>query len=161
MDILKDVLLAIPIGACYNILIYKTGEVFNGDSLYKEKFQRNVLLTFGGGLLGSILAYSIFKHGEWKNRPIRYGLYLGSIFLFIDSIGYNWHILENDTKLIIMLLTLIALCFYTYTNSKQNKKRRHVSDYDGRTSTLPAVYAYRAPEGFDQNDNDIDEIMNY
>ena len=166
MGIIIDVALSIPIGLVYNMIIHKIGEIFNNDINYRDKIQRNLLLSFGGGILGIILASFVFGKGKYKNRAIKIGLYIGSVLLFFHSIGYNWTIMGNDTKFVIMLITLISLMYYTYSNLNSDKPIVDSSDDYGESSKyLPAVYTYKYPEQFgsDKNNynNDYDRIINY
>lgn len=162
MGILGDVVIAVPIGLVYNMIIHKTGEIFNNDINYKDKLQRNLLLSFGGGILGIVLASFVFGKGKYKNRAIKIGLYIGSILLFFHSIGYNWTIMGNDTKFIIMIVTLISLMWYTYSNLDSDKQSSS-DDNDHKSSKyLPSTYpyGYKSPEPFD-SDEDFDGIVNF
>ncbi len=140
--------------------------------------------VIGGGIVGLIVAMFVFgQNSKYKNRSIRYGLYFGSILLLIHTIMYNWETLENDSKFVIMIITLLALIFYVYNNFteseenklKPNKKKNvtFVDDNDDREAKyLPATYVNYEPSelfGAHYNGNfmsgneyaDDDEIMNY
>ncbi len=174
MGLLGDIIISIPIGLTYNVIIHKTGEIFNNDMNYKDKIQRNLLLSFGGGIFGIIMASTLFGRGKYKNRAVRFGLYIGSILLLFHSIGYNWSVMENDTKFIIMIITLAGLIWYTYSHLENDKKgSKKITDSDSYqddehdehdVSGLPAVYPIRHSEPFDSDDtevNDFDQIVNY
>jgi hypothetical protein len=173
MGILGDIVVAVPIGIIYNMTVHKTGEIFNNDINYKDKLQRNLLLSFGGGILGLVLASILFNKGKYKNRAIRFGLYIGSALLLFHSIGYNWSTMENDTKFVIMLVTLAALMWYTYSslgdvNINTEKDDNKTDDYDedmnysNASKYLPATYtSYRVSSEPFRGDDDFDEIVNY
>jgi hypothetical protein len=175
-NLLIDLLIAIPIGIMYNMTIHKTGEIFNYDIDYNYKVQRNLLISFGGGIIGLMMAMFVFgQNSRFKNRSIRYGLYFGSILLLIHTIMYNWETLENDSKFVIMIITLLALMLYVYNNFTENEenkeykeksnRRKNVSFADDNDDTgskyLPATYINYEPYGnFDEQHID-DGIMYY
>lgn len=152
MGLLSDIIISVPIGITYNIIIHKTGEILNDNKNYKDKIQKNLLLSFGGGMFGIIMASVLFgDKSKYKNRAVRLGLYIGSTLLLIHSIGYNWTLMENDTKIIIMIITLASLIWYTYSSMD------HVSEYsthgEVEVNALPAVYPIRYSEQFDDTED--------
>ena len=167
MGLLSDIIISIPIGITYNVIIHKTGEIFNNDMNYKDKIQRNLLLSFGGGIFGIIMASVLFgNNSKYKNRAVRFGLYIGSTLLLLHSIGYNWALMENDTKFIIMIITLAGLIWYTYSSiddidiDNNPKKTIHRTSSSERVNGLPAVYPIRYSEPFDSDDTeDYDQII--
>jgi hypothetical protein len=169
MGLLSDVIISIPIGITYTVIIHKTGEIFNNDMNYKDKIQRNLLLSFGGGMFGIIIASVLFgNNSKYKNRAVRFGLYIGSTLLLLHSIGYNWALMENDTKFIIMIITLAGLIWYTYSNvddvDNNDKPMRETNKMprDERVSGLPAVYPIRYSEPFDSDETeDFDQIVDH
>lgn len=117
MNILFDSAMAIPIGVLYNMIIHETGDIFLNKYEHAYKTQQKLLLTFVGGIMGLILAGSLFgPKALFKNRAIRYGLYFGSILLLIHTLFNNWGILKNDTKYLIMVIALFLLIVYAYNN---------------------------------------------
>jgi len=158
-----DILLAIPVGIMYNMIIHKTGEIFNNDLSYKEKLQKNLLIVFAGGILGIILANLVFGDKQkYKNRALRFGLYLGAGMLMCHSVMYNWTIMQNDTKFIVMIVTLCMLIWYTYyrVGENNNKKTEHDEDGSFLQNILPATYT--SYEKYDDvDDEDDDKIIDY
>lgn len=164
--IFTDLLISIPVGVVYNMTIHKTAEIFNSDIDYNNKVQRDLIVTFGGGMLGLIIANFVFCDTcQYKNKPIKYGLVFGTFLLFIHTLFYNWKRLANDTKYVIMLLTLVALIWYIYINftDKENtpkKKKKKHTKLDNESKYLPATYVNYDPEPF-YNDDDNNNIINY
>jgi low temperature requirement protein LtrA len=163
---IMDILLAIPIGIMYNMIVHKTGEIFNNDMSYKEKLQKNLLIVFGGGILGIILANLVFgENKKYKNNALRFGLYLGAGMLMCHSVMYNWKIMQNDTKFIVMIATLCMLIWYTYYRVSENKDRDNGnSDESILKSILPATYtSYERynDDYFEDEQDDNDKIINY
>jgi hypothetical protein len=124
MNLFFDVSIAIPIGILYNLMILKFGDIVNENITYKLKIQRNLLLGFIGATFAFLLANFIFgDNKQYKNRAIQYGLWLGSCILLIHVVLYNWNILENDSKLIIIIITFIVLLLYSYGFHTANKEK--------------------------------------
>ncbi len=122
MKLLLDIILAVPIGILYNILIHKLGDMFIADCEYNDKIQKEIFICFGGGILGAFIGKYAFKN----NRAVRYGFYFGTFLLVFYSVMYNWSILENSSKFIIILLGLIGLILisYFYFGDKKQKKKK-------------------------------------
>lgn len=157
MGVITDLLLAVPIGVIYNMIIHELATVFNDKFNYKDKVQRSLLMVFGGGLVGLIVAMFCLSNSV-QSTAIKYGLYLGSILLMCHSIIYNWQAMQNDTRIIVMILTLCVLIWYSYSShspntilkSKKNKNKKknyenESSDYENTDGTklsslLPLTY---------------------
>jgi hypothetical protein len=152
MGLVTDIAIGLPIGIMYNIFCHKVGEIINANFEYKEKVQRNLILTFVTGVLAIVLAITVFsEHKKFKNRAIKFGLYVGAILLLFHTLLYNWTILENDTKLFIILSALVGLIWYSYRPSN-NRSISVVSDDDANMSDLlPLTYTDYA-ENFDDDD---------
>lgn len=138
MGFIMDMTLAIPIGIIYNMIIHESTSILNENFNYKDKKQRNLLFVFGGGLLGFIIAFSFSLNGG-----LRYGLFLGSIILIAHSIIYNWTSMQNDTRIIVMILSLGALIWYSYTYNLNEKNKKK---YDNENKN--------ENDNDDENDND-------
>lgn len=124
MGFLMDATIALPIGIIYNMIVHECANIFNEKSNYKEKLQRGLLIIFGGGLIGFLVA-----HFLTVNRSLRFGMYLGALLLIGHTVMYNWETMRNDTRIIIMILSLGVLIWYSYTQSlsdqkKDNKKKK-------------------------------------
>lgn len=161
MGILIDLALAVPIGVIYNMIIHESAEIFNSKLNYKDKIQRNLLLIFGGGLIGFLIATFLTT-----NPALKYGMYLGSILLLAHSIMYNWVVMQNDTRIIVMMLSLIVLIWYAYSHDDGNRDSAISSDYkekDGMkiSSLLPMTFTqyeqYSSKHEHFNDDNDEDE----
>lgn len=137
MGIITDLIIAVPIGILYNQTVHKISDMFNGDLSYEDKYQKNLLFIFGGGLMGLLIAFFMLNSKTYNNRALKYGLYLGSFILFVHSVFYNWHIMRNDAKIIVLLLALSSLIWYTFSRLGNEKGE---SSYD---ESLPAIYYER------------------
>lgn len=142
MGILIDIVLAIPIGLIYNILIHKLGDIFITNCEYNEKIQKEIFFCFGGGILGALIGKYVFGSNRLDNRAVRYGFYFGTFLLMFYSVMYNWHILDNSTKFLLMLLGLIGLILISYFyfgNKKQIKKNKKKVQFQKEKVKLPEM----------------------
>lgn len=129
MKFFFDLLIAVPIGILYNLMVLKFGEIANANVPYKLKMQRNLLLAFGSAALAFFLAQFMFDETkQFGNRAIKYGLWIGMCILLIHVMLYNWHVLENDTKLIIMIITFVILLLYSYGYCTDSIEEIHESE---------------------------------
>lgn len=137
MGVITDLLLALPIGIIYNMIIHESADILNNKFNYKDKVQRSLIMVFGGGFIGMIITMFVLPHSI-KNTAVRYGLCFGSLLLLFHSIIYNWQIMQNDTRIIVMILTLCALIWYSYSSKsgsdeseqkkRQKKKNKTLTD---------------------------------
>jgi hypothetical protein len=169
MEAISNLLIAIPIGIIYNILVHKLGEIFNDNLDYNSKIQKNLLLSFGGGIIALLIASLVFgEHRKYQNRTIRYGFYIGAFLLLFHSILYNWKTMENDIKFIVMMILLVILISYTYisdftpsdTKNKIKLRKTHQHDQNDQNNYLPATYI-NYPEPFHDEKTDFDEIIEF
>lgn len=151
MSLLTDISVGIPIGIIYNVLCHKICEIINSSFEYREKIQRNLILTFVAGIFALVLAITVFnEHKKFKNRAIRIGLYIGSTLLLLHTLVYNWPVLENDTKLFIIITVLIGLIWYSYRIKIDEPTKRIVDDDGNQSKLLPVVYADYAEDFEDE-----------
>jgi uncharacterized membrane protein len=121
MSNIINIILAVPIAIIYNIIIHQLGNIFNNDLMYNDRVQRNLLLSFGGGILAIFSALYLFCNTcKYKNTTMRYGFYLGAILLLLHSLFYNWSSMQSDTKFIIMVVFLSIMIFYSYRYSSDH-----------------------------------------
>ncbi len=133
MGVITDLLLAVPIGIIYNMIVHESSVIFNDKFNYKDKVQRTLLMVFGGGLIGMIVAMFCLSNSI-QNTAIKYGLYLGSALLLFHSVIYNWQIMQNDTRIIVMVLTLCVLIWYSYMSNKTETKKEKTKLKDKKKS---------------------------
>ncbi len=133
MALITNIIIGIPIGLLYNMIVHKICEILNDNLPYSKKIQNNLIIIISF----SIIAFSVAYHSN-KNKSLKYGLYFGATLLFLHSIVYNWHYMSNDTKAIISVFCFICLIWYSFS-SISNTKNNNGGDDD------------------DDNDNDNDD----
>ena len=137
MGLITDIILAFPIGIIYNMIIHESTDILNNKFNYADRVQKSLLIVSGGGLFGLIFAMFFLSNGL-ENRAIKYGLLFGSFLLLFHSIICNWQTMQNDTRIIIMVLTLCVLMWYSYV-SNSNLKKYH-PDYDNKDDSDDYIY---------------------
>jgi hypothetical protein len=127
MGYLIDIGVAVPIGVLYTVIVQKIAEILTKDIKYDERIQKNLILAFIGGMFGYIVAMSLFDKGSLlENRGVKYGMFFGSSLLIVNTVLFNWSVLDNDTKLFILGFVLSAIIIVSYrvngTKDKTSKK---------------------------------------
>jgi hypothetical protein len=115
-QLVKNIILSLPIGALYYIFVLKLNEVLIEQVEYDKKMNRTIAIGLVAGLSGFILALKVFgnKNLFTYNLSLLIGLILGSIGILTNSVLYNWDFLSQDTKLIIIGISLIAVGIFSY-----------------------------------------------
>ena len=145
MGVITDLLLAIPIGIIYNMIIHESADILNNKFDYKDRVQKSLLIISGGGLIALTIAF-FFLSNSFENTAIRYGLFFGSFLLLFHSIVYNWQTMQNDTRIIIMILTLCILIWYSYMlHSKKHNKNHYSDDSNNHTDTDGTIISQLLP----------------
>jgi cation transport ATPase len=109
-----NVLLSIPIAALFVLFISKLIEILTNDLKAEEKIKKNLLIAFIIGIIGILVGWFIFYRSKVKNIAVMLGLFLGSIYLMVNSLLLNWNKLNNDTKLFMIGSVLVALIIISY-----------------------------------------------
>ena len=112
MSLITNIIIAIPIGLLYNLIIHKLCETLNTGTSYSRKLQNNLIIIISFAIIAFIIAY----HSK-KNKSLKYGLYFGSLLLFLHSFVYNWYSMSSDTKVIIAFFCFVCLIWYSFSNS--------------------------------------------
>ena len=125
MALLKDIIIAVPIGIIFNVFVQKLASLILYDIPYEEKYQKTIILLFIAGIVGILIAQTMFsKNARYKNRAMRYGLTFGSALLLIYSLITNWDKMDDSTKLVIMGIIMSGLIWYCYYGDNEKKKKK-------------------------------------
>ncbi len=98
------------------IFVLKLNEVLIEQVEYDKKMNRTIAIGLVAGLSGFILALKVFGNKKLftYNLSLLIGLILGSIGILTNSVLYNWDFLSQDTKLITIGISLIAVGIFSY-----------------------------------------------
>jgi hypothetical protein len=116
------ILLSIPIGIIYNLMISKLGNMLTKDLGQKERTQKNLIVEIIGGIVALVLAYWVFGSKKFENKIVKWGLIFGGGLLLFYSTISNWDIIEDGTKLFTLLSVMIFMIIYSYKYIKNNTK---------------------------------------
>jgi Ca2+/Na+ antiporter len=148
MSLIIDIIVAVPIGLLYNLIIHKLCETLNVNLSYSQKIKNNLIIIISF----SIIAFTIAYHTN-KNKSLKYGLYFGASLLFLHSAVYNWHSMNNDTKMIVAFFCLICLIWYSFSsNNKNNKNNKNNENNENDNSD-----ELNDDELYDETDDDEPE----
>lgn len=113
-----SILLAIPIGIIYNLLISKISSMITKDYEYNEKIQKNIIVEIISGIGAIAMAFYIFNNKKCKNKTAMYGLLLGGGLLLFSSLVSNWNVVNDYTKIITLGGIMIFFILYSYKFEK-------------------------------------------
>ena len=120
-----SLLLALPIGIIYNLVIGKIGQIITKNYVLKDKIENNLIIEMIGGIIAFILAYLIFNRGKLANKTIKYGMIIGGSILLFYTLIANWDTIDEKTKLFALLLLLIIIMIYTYKKNKKDQSNNN------------------------------------
>jgi hypothetical protein len=112
--LVRDILLAFPIGIMYIFFVNKLAEILNEDLICEEKIKRTISISIVAVIVGFVMAFKIFGVKPTYNRIVKYSLIFGSTIIFLNSIIYHWPQLSTDIKLLIVGLIFITSIGLTY-----------------------------------------------
>jgi hypothetical protein len=116
------IILSLPIGIIYNLLISKMSNMLTKECGQKDKIQRNLIIEIIGGIVALIIAYWVFGSEKFYNKIVKYGLIFGGGLLLFYSTFCNWDTIEDGTKLFTLFSIMIFLIIYSYKYVNKNKK---------------------------------------
>lgn len=114
-------LLSIPIGLFYNLVISKISNIITKDSSQKDKLQQSLVINIIGGIFAIVMAYFIFGSKKMENNIAKYGLLFGGAILLFYSVICNWDNIEDGTKLFALFGIMIYIILHSYKYIKKNK----------------------------------------
>lgn len=82
-----------------------------------EVQQRNKTIISTAGALGALLVARIVFSGDGitSNNNIKLGLYIGAIYLILESVLYRWKFMDDSHKLTILVGAMVILAMLSYT----------------------------------------------
>lgn len=114
------ILLSIPIGIIYNLMISKMGNMLTKDLGQRDKIQKKLIIEIIGGILALALAFLIFGSKKFGNNIVKFGLIFGGGLLLFYSTVSNWDTIEDGTKLFTLFGLMIFIIIYSYKYSRKN-----------------------------------------
>ena len=125
---IKNIILALLIAIIYNFFVYKLVNVMVSESESAQDVA--LIIIFIIGIITLVLAQTLFQnHPTFKNRPIKYGLTLGSLILIGYTLFVNWNTMTDQTRLIIIGIVftiIIWICYYYFKDSDKINKIKNI-----------------------------------
>ena len=115
MGLLWDLVFSIPLGIIYTIFFQKLGDIMFCNLPYNDKYQKYLTFLFLAGVIGIVLAQTIFTYNKtFKNQIIKHGLIIGGIILILYPTLTYWDKMTDETKLLVIGIALGGLLWYSY-----------------------------------------------
>jgi hypothetical protein len=114
INLFIDLIISIPICILYLLFIYRVLDILTDNIKAEERIKKYIIMSFVIAIVTILIAIYIFGNKKIKNRSVKFGLLIGSVFLIINSLYNNWDNLQQDTKLFIfggMFAAGIALTY--------------------------------------------------
>src|SRR3989338_3370049 len=153
MNNILGIIVSVIIGILYNIFVQKIGETFSDNERYSEKTKRILVICFIGAIIGFLLAKTLFtSNKKFKNKIMRYGLYIGSALLLFQTLFCNWHMMDNDVKMFVLLIVMGIFIWIAYSSATNDVSSTTIT----MQNLLPAAQKYDDID-FDESFDDEDE----
>lgn len=100
----------IIISIILNMLVNSISNIISKDLSSNDQLQQKFIIVFISGLVFLFLAYTVFNtDGKYSNKSIKYGFLLSGIILLVNIIFINWHLLNEHTRLLFIIISLILI----------------------------------------------------
>ena len=115
MGYAADVMISIPIAIIIYMLVEKLTIISIENEQFNQKIQKNQIILFIIGLALIGLAYSVFsENSKLNNRSLQYSMYLSGGFLLFNSMILNWDVMDENTKVIILVIMFSGSVVFSY-----------------------------------------------
>lgn len=121
------IILSIPIGIIYNLIVSKIGNMMTLNSSYKDKIKKNLIVEIIGGIVALALAYFVFSSNLFNNKIVKWGLIFGGFLLLIYSLVYNWDEIDDFVKLFLFFSAFTGTIIYSYNYIKVAPKYENIN----------------------------------
>lgn len=129
MGYTTNVALSIPMGIIIYMLTEKMILSTVSDKNFDDKVQSNFIIAFVTGLAFIALAMSVFAdNGVCDNQSIQLGMYGAGGFLVLNSVFFNWDVLDENTKIIILAIMISGMIIWSYTQKRTRGKTNSNKD---------------------------------
>jgi hypothetical protein len=109
-----DLLISIPIILLFLLFVYKLIEILTMKDKPDNKVKKTLILAFIFGIISLAIGYYVFGKSGLKNRPVKFGLIVGSVILLFQSLITNWDKLQHDVRLMFIGVVFGVAIFLSY-----------------------------------------------
>lgn len=121
----SNIVTGLLMGLIIYVLTEKTVIIITEENNFNDKIQKGFIISFIIGLTYIALGMTAFSENNYlENHSLQIAFMGAGIFLVLNSVFINWNNLDEETKMIILAITISGLVIYSYNNSDINRKRR-------------------------------------
>jgi uncharacterized membrane protein YgaE (UPF0421/DUF939 family) len=124
MGYTTNVALAIPMAIIIYMLTEKTILATVADKKFADKVQSNFVIGFVTGLTYIALAMTAFaQQGVFDNQALQLAMYGAGGFMVLNSVFFSWDILDEQTKIVILGISIAGLVVWSFTQQRSRSKK--------------------------------------
>ena len=112
------------ISLIYNMLFYQVSLLNYNPATNEIDTDKKFITLIIGSIVGFILSKILYeKNTKINNDTLSFGLYYGSIIMFLFAIGDHWYDMSNEIKIFILFMSLVwfVVIIYKKFPNKKNK----------------------------------------
>ena len=112
------------ISLIYNMLFYQVSLLNYNPATNEIDTDKKFITLIIGSVVGFILSKILYeKNTKINNDTLSFGLYYGSIIMFLFAIGDHWYDMSNEIKIFILFMSLVwfVIIIYKKFPNKKNK----------------------------------------
>ena len=112
------------ISLIYNLLFHQVSLLNYNSSTNEVDSDKKFITLIVGAVVGFVLSKILYeKNTKINNDTLSFGLYYGSIIMFLYAIGDHWYDMSNEIKIFILFMSLVWFIIIIYKKfpNKKNK----------------------------------------
>ena len=103
------------ISLIYNMLFYQVSLLNYNPATNEIDTDKKFITLIIGSVVGFILSKILYeKNTKINNDTLSFGLYYGSIIMFLFAIGDHWYDMSNEIKIFILFMSLVWFVIIIY-----------------------------------------------
>ena len=135
MGYTTNVALGIPMAIIIYMLTEKIILATVDDKKFADKVQSNFVIGFVTGLTYIALAMTAFaEKGVFDNQALQFAAYGAGAFLVLNSVFFSWDILDEQTKIVILGISIAGLVTWSFTQKRARGASNKVPPKTNTTS---------------------------
>ena len=117
MSYAKNVGLSLPMAIIIYMLTEKIIINLTSENKFSERVQKSFVISFVIGLCFIAIGMSVLgEKSNIHNQPLQYSFYISGVCLLLNSVFVNWDNLDENTKMLILGISIIGFILYSYAN---------------------------------------------
>jgi hypothetical protein len=112
------------ISLIYNLLFHQVSLLNYSSSTNEIDTDKKFITLIVGAVIGFILSKILYENNtKINNETLSFGLYYGSIIMFLYAIGDHWYDMSNEIKIFILFMSLVWFIIIIYKKFPNKKKK--------------------------------------